>query len=116
MTKNQLLLVIGTVFALSLGQVLFKYAAESINASSKGLLYGVLLNPWLMAALCVYAGATLAWLWVLRVLPLHTAYPFVALAFIIVPILAHFLLGESVKWTTFASASLIFLGVWVSTL
>lgn len=116
MTKNQLLLVIVTVFSLSLGQVLFKYAAESMNANAKGLVHGVLFNPWLIAALTVYAGATIAWLWVLRVLPLQVAYPFVALAFVIVPALSYFAFGEAIKWTTFLSAALIFLGVWVSTL
>ncbi|MBF6648520.1 EamA family transporter [Methylobacter sp. BlB1] len=73
-----------------------------------------LLNIKLIVALVVYFFATIMWLLVLKVTPLRVAYPFVALAFFIVPILAHFLLNENISWNTFVGAILIALGVWVS--
>jgi undecaprenyl phosphate-alpha-L-ara4N flippase subunit ArnE len=51
---------------------------------------------------------------VLKATPLQVAYPFGALAFFVVPILAHFLPGESINWNTFAGPSLIAIDVWVS--
>lgn len=113
MSFFQLAFILLTVAALSAGQILFKLASESISFSGPGLLAG-LLDLRLLIALCVYGVATVMWLAVLKMTPLRLAYPFVALAFVIVPILAHFILGEKVAWNTFAGALLIGLGVWLS--
>ncbi|MGA2937161.1 MAG: EamA family transporter [Syntrophobacteraceae bacterium] len=113
MSLSQLSLIFLTVIALSAGQILFKMAAGSFEFSAAGLING-LLNTKLIIALVVYFFATLTWLFALKATPLRVAYPFGALAFFIVPVLAHFLLGESIKWNTFAGAALIAVGVWVS--
>ena len=113
MSSYQFALIILTVAALSAGQMLFKMAATSMEFSSAGFLDS-LLNTKLIVALIVYFVATIMWLIVLKVTPLRIAYPFVSLAFIVVPILAHFFLGESINWNTFAGAGLIAAGVWVS--
>lgn len=113
MSLTQFSFIILTVIALSVGQVLFKIASTSFEFSTMGIIHS-LLNIKLISALIIYFFATLMWLLVLKALPLRTAYPFIALAFFIVPILAHFLLGESINWKTFAGASLIVIGVWIS--
>ncbi len=46
--------------------------------------------------------------------PLRVTYPFVALAYFIVPTLAYFLLGEALSWNTYAGAIIIATGVMVS--
>lgn len=115
MSLIQLGLIILTVLALSAGQVLFKLSADQIELSASGLLPS-LLNPKLVLALAVYAGATAMWLVVLKLTPLRIAYPFAALAFVFVPLLAHGILGEQLHWGTFAGAALICAGVWVSVL
>jgi drug/metabolite transporter (DMT)-like permease len=48
--------------------------------------------------------------------PLYLAYPFVAMAFIIVPVLSHWLIGEPLKLNTFIGALIILFGVWISTI
>lgn len=106
-------LIILTVITLSAGQILFKMAASGFEISVAGLVKS-LLNAKLIIALVVYFFATIMWLLVLKATPLRVAYPFAALAFVIVPILSHLLLGESIKWNTFAGAGLIAIGVWVS--
>ena len=50
-------------------------------------------------------------MWVLRTLPLSLAYPFMALAFIIVPLLGHFLLHEPIGWRNMIGGLLIAFGV-----
>jgi undecaprenyl phosphate-alpha-L-ara4N flippase subunit ArnE len=116
LTLRQTILTILTVMMLAVGQVLFKLASGKIDIENKGYWAGFLLNPTLLIALCVYGAATVAWLFVLRTAPLRVAYPFVALAFVIVPLLAAFFLGEPLRWTTFAGAACIIVGVWVSLL
>lgn len=113
MSFLQLAFILLTVSALAVGQILFKLASASISFTGSGFL-GSLLDVRLIVALLVYGMATIMWLAVLKMTPLRLAYPFVALAFVIVPVLAHFILGEKVAWNTFAGAVLIGMGVWLS--
>lgn len=113
MSIFQFIFIIGTVIALSVGQVLFKLASVSFELSISGM-WSSFTNIKLIAALIVYLLATVMWLLVLKVTPLRLAYPFAALAFFVVPILGYFLLGEQLSWNTFAGAALIALGVYVS--
>ncbi|UZE19661.1 hypothetical protein LOY70_08700 [Pseudomonas sp. B21-054] len=115
MSLVQFALILLTVFALSTGQILFKLAATSFIYNPNNIIASF-LDVKLIVALLVYAVATVMWLIVLRSMPLRLAYPFVALAFFIVPLMAHYLLGESLSWKTFAGAALIGVGVWISIL
>lgn len=108
----QLWLVATTVLCvvgISLGQVLFKRAAHAI--ADAGNWQHWLFNGWLIAALALYGITTLAWIWVLRHAPLHLAYPFMGLAFLIVPCLGWWWLGEPLRWTTLAGGALILAGI-----
>ena len=97
------------VFGLSIGQLLFKKASAALPATLS--LIGLLQNGWLMAALVLYGITTLGWVWILRHAPLYLAYPFMGLAFLIVPTLAWAFLGEPLHWRTLAGGVLIMAGV-----
>ena len=97
------------VLGISVGQLLFKKAALSIADASAWQHW--VFNGWLIAALLLYGLTTLLWVWVLRHAPLHLAYPFMGLAFLIVPTLGWLLLGESIGWRTLAGGALILAGV-----
>jgi drug/metabolite transporter (DMT)-like permease len=100
------------VLAISIGQLFFKQAATSIHTVEKWQDW--LLNVWLVAALVLYGVATLVWVWVLREAPLRLAYPFMGLAFLIVPILGWIFLGEPLHSTTLIGGALILVGVAVA--
>jgi drug/metabolite transporter (DMT)-like permease len=71
---------------MATGQVLFKLGA--LKAPPVEGLQGwltLLFQPVVITALCLYAASTLLWLWLLQRIPLTTAYPFAALAFLLVP-------------------------------
>lgn len=110
MTLSQWFLVLFTVFLLSVGQILFKIAAGGIVLTASGMLPS-LMNMKLAVALFVYLLATLLWLIVLRDVSLRIAYPFAALAFFLVPTMAHFVLGEPISWNTYVGAIIISIGV-----
>lgn len=116
MTLRQILLSVFTVMLLSAGQVLFKFASEKIDIQGKGVIFGLLLNIPFIFAIIVYGIATISWILVLKTTPLRIAYPFAALAFIVVPLFAAIFLGEPLRWTTFAGALLIIVGVCLSLL
>lgn len=114
MTLTQVFLTLLTVILLSLGQILFKMVSGEINFAFDKLLHS-LFNPKLILAFAVYFAATFMWLGVLKTAPLRVAYPFVALAFFIVPIMAHYFLKESLSWNTFVGGMFIAVGVVIAT-
>ena len=109
MSKTTLALTLTCVFCISTGQILFKKAAEGF--STPMTWQAVALNGWLVTSLILYAVTTLGWVWILRHVPLHLAYPFMGLAFLIVPVLAWLFLGEPLHWRTLAGGGLIMVGV-----
>lgn len=54
------------------------------------------------------------WMMVLKRMPLSQAFPFYGLTFLLVPTLAHFVLGEQIGYQTFAGGAIIMIGVWIS--
>ena len=109
MSPTNLALTLACVAAIAVGQVFFKLAARA--ASGAGAVPWDLLNPYLFIALAIYGAATLLWVWLLKTLPLNVAYPFVGLAFVIVPVLGAFFLDETLDWRHLAGGALIASGV-----
>jgi len=109
MTLRLSLLCLLCVLCLAAGQLLFKKAAVTLPDTLS--VSALLLNGWLVASLILYALTTFGWIWILRHAPLHLAYPFMGLAFLIVPVLAWLLLGEPLHWRTLAGGVLIMAGV-----
>jgi drug/metabolite transporter (DMT)-like permease len=100
------------VVGLAIGQILFKASATALAQS--GSFFAFKPAATLLAAMCLYGITSVAWVWVLQKVELVRVYPLMALAFVIVPILAHFSLGESINLNTFAGAGLIAIGIWIS--
>ena len=120
LTYIQIVQLISFTFLMSLGQVLFKKTAMTLSVSMAsqnnplGLIEGIiraLSVPWLYMALCVYAMATVFWLYILQRVPLSLAYPFSALAMVIVPIIAIYLFGEKLSWSYWIGVFFIFTGI-----
>ncbi|MEW9625030.1 EamA family transporter [Rhodanobacter geophilus] len=109
----RLIQVLLSVLGISSGQLLLKMAAMNLkNPNAVGIWLGrYCINLYLIAGIGLLGISTLLWIWVLRTLPLSLAYPFMALAFIIVPILGHFLLNEPLGVRNFLGGVLIALGV-----
>ena len=103
---------LSVVFALAVGQLLFK--ATALAWASEKTLFSTRVMTWLLPSLAVYGLATLAWIWVLRNAALKTVYPFMALAFVIVPIGAFYFFGERITPMYCVGAALIMLGVIVT--
>lgn len=107
MPSTQIIFIISTVIFLSIGQILFKIAAVDFPN-------GGVFNMKLISAVLVYFFATTLWFLVLRITPLKLAYPFVGLAFILVPIFSYTFLNEDLNFNNILGAVIIGLGIWVS--
>jgi drug/metabolite transporter (DMT)-like permease len=93
---TQIALLCAYAAGMAGGQVLFKLASLRV-ASAAPLaerLSGLVLNGFFLAALALYLALTVLWVWILSVTPLSRAYPFVALAFAIVPLLGNLVFSE----------------------
>jgi drug/metabolite transporter (DMT)-like permease len=115
MPLSSILLTVLCVLMIAAGQLLFKAAAA--QWSPDGWSWAALasfLSPVMLLALAVYGIATLLWVYVLRTVPLASAYAIFALAFLIVPLLAHFVLGEPLEAKTLVGGAIIVVGVVVA--
>lgn len=110
MSFNQIMLILLTVLLISVGQVLFKWAAMDM----KNIDISSLLQPKLILAFFVYTTATLLWIYILRHTPLRIAYPFVGLAFLIVPVLSWYWMDEQISLNTIVGGAAILIGIWIS--
>jgi|SRR6266850_2659727 len=101
------------VLAISIGQILFKLTASSSEpaGSAFGFALNAMRNPYLLCGLALYGVATIAWVWLLRSIPLNVAYPFMSLAFILVPVLSYLVFKEPLKLTHVIGGGFIMLGV-----
>ena len=114
MTATNFALTLATVLGIAAGQVLFKLGALSSNVAPEGAsLVARYLNGYLIVAFAVYVIATVAWVYVLKTVPLNIAYPFMALAFVVVPVVAHFFVGEPLAWNHLVGGLVIAGGIWL---
>ena len=102
-------LSLASTLGISIGQILFRLSAQRIDGGR--WVASTLGNPWLWAALIVYGAATLLWVQVLRTAPLSRVYPFIALAFVVVPLLDALLLGEPLRPQALIGGVVIVIGI-----
>lgn len=115
MTNNQVAALLGITAMIAGGQTLFKQAALKLQAMpGTGTILGLALIPSFWAALVLYGLGTMWWIWILQTVPLSRAYPFFALAFAVVPLLAWLLFAEKLNLTYALGAALIMAGVVVT--
>ena len=101
-----------TILLTVYGQLVLKWQV-SIHAPTGGSALGMgfyarmLLNPWVISAFASAFGASLSWMAAISRLPLSRAYPFMALNFVLVGLLAAPLFGEALTWQKIAGVMLI---------
>lgn len=109
MTAVQFLLTIVCVLAICTGQLLFKKVGLEIQVMGSWFQYKVF---WLggIAGL-IYGGATLLWIHLLRTIDLNQIYPFMALSFVVVPLMSWLMFDERLSGGYLLGASLIMVGL-----
>ena len=93
------MILLGYAVTLAGGQVLFKLAALRFTPSERWTQSALSLafNPYLIAAVLLYALLSAVWVWVLTFVPLSIAYPFVALTFVLTVASGALLFGEAIS-------------------
>jgi len=92
---GQIALLITYAAGMAAGQLLFKAAALRLGdgpLSTRALL--LLQDAPFIGAIVLYAALSVLWVWLLTFTPLSRAYPFVAVAFALTPVLGALVFAE----------------------
>jgi drug/metabolite transporter (DMT)-like permease len=110
---SQIALLLAYATGMAGGQLLFKAAAlRYVPDGPVGeRLLSIVLNSYFLGAMVLYGGLTILWVWVLTFTPLSRAYPFVALAFAITPLLGGLVFGEPIGLRLMLGIALILGGL-----
>ncbi len=103
-----------TPILISGGQIMFKIVSGRLDAPSLKSLMNLFLDPMMLLALSIYGIGTIVWIYLLRTVPLSTAYPFMGLPFCLVPILSAIVLAEPLGWRTGVATAMIIGGLVVA--
>jgi len=117
MNTSVFLILLSVAMGVS-GQLCLKAGMEQVGALSAGSINAavrtavhVLATPLVFLGLTFYALGAFFWLMVLSKLDLSLAYPMLALTYILIPLMAHLLLGEQVPPLRWVGIGIIFAGV-----
>lgn len=106
---NPIVLSLISVALIAIGQLLLKSCAI-LMTQTEGLLNTKLVATFIFS-LAIYGIATITWILALRDIDLNKAYPIAALAFVLVPLGSHFLLGEKLTFQYAIGILLICAGI-----
>jgi drug/metabolite transporter (DMT)-like permease len=110
---SQVALLLAYAAGMAGGQLLFKAAAlrDIPDGAMSQRLLSIVANSYFLGAIVLYGALTVLWVWVLTFTPLSRAYPFVALAFAITPLLGGLVFGEPVGLRLMLGIALILGGL-----
>ncbi len=102
------------VYALGMavGQLLFKAASKTAGiAPSQNFIASLATNVWFLGAVFLYGALTVVWVWILTLVPLSRAYPFVVISFAVTPLGAAYFFAEPVNTYYFLGLAVILIGL-----
>ena len=112
------LFIAATILLTVYGQMVIKWQVSlqpglAANGLSTRTLLSLLSNPWIISAFAAAFGASLFWMAALSRLPLSKAYPFTALSFPLIALLAAWLFREQIDLNKITGTAFIIVGVLV---
>jgi drug/metabolite transporter (DMT)-like permease len=113
LSLSQIVMLVAYAGGMAGGQILFKLAAlrGAAEAPLGERMIAMLSNGFFIAALLLYGALTVLWVWILNFTPLSRAYPFVAVAFAVTPLLGGLLFAEPVTTRLIIGICVIFVGL-----
>lgn len=110
---SQVALLVVYAAGMAGGQMLFKAAALRYqpDGAAADRALSLVFNAYFLAAVGLYVALTVLWVWLLTFIPLSRAYPFVALAFAITPLLGGVVFAEPITPKLLAGIALLLGGL-----
>ncbi len=113
LSLGQVALLVTYAVGMAGGQLLFKTAALRI-ADHRPLFaraLSLLQDGPFVSAVVLYATLSVLWVWVLTFTPLSRAYPFVAIAFALTPVLGALVFAEPLSFRLLVGIAVIAFGL-----
>lgn len=116
MILTNLIFIVSSVLLNALAQILLKAGMKNFsNIDLKNNIMqtflSISLNPYIISGFISYGISIILWLWVLSKVDVSLAYPFQALGYIVVTILAWLIFQENVNMTRIIALIFITLGL-----
>jgi len=111
LSLTQILLLIFYAAGMAGGQLLFKLAAVRLTAEGPLGALALLHNRFFLAAFILYGALAVLWVWILTFTPLSRAYPFVALAFALTPLIGAYAFAEPLGARLLVGVACIMVGL-----
>lgn len=113
LSLSQIAMLVAYAGGMAGGQILFKLAAlrGAAEAPLGERMLGMLSNGFFVAAVLLYGVLAVLWVWILSFTPLSRAYPFVAMAFALTPLLGGLMFAEPVTTRLVIGVCVIFAGL-----
>jgi drug/metabolite transporter (DMT)-like permease len=117
LTSSDIALLVAYASSLAFGQVLFKIAAGRLPSSGSLLerLLAIAFSPAFISAVVLYGLLSVFWVWLLTIVPLSVAYPFVALSFVLTLLAGVLIFGEPFSIRLVVGGALVVSGLLVIT-
>ena len=119
-TNNMFLnisIILVSILMSSTAHVLLKKGATSfVELSVPGQpiltnIWYIVTNPWIFGGMFMHVSALVVWLWALTRVDISFAYPFLAVGYIFVSLLAWYWLGENITSTRISGMAIIIIGI-----
>jgi drug/metabolite transporter (DMT)-like permease len=108
----QIALLVAYATGMAGGQFLFKLAAlRTLSGAMAERVIALMQDVVFLTALVLYGALAFLWVWILTFTPLSRAYPFVAIAFAVTPLLSGLIFGEPLTLRLFVGVAVIFCGL-----
>lgn len=116
--RTSLVLILISVSLGVAGQLCLKAGMDQVGTLSLGGLSSifstvvrVITTPLVFLGLACYGVSAAFWLVVLTRLDLSLAYPMLALTYVLIPLAAHFILGEDVPALRWVGIAIVVVGI-----
>lgn len=112
MSALDLALVLSSVALAAVGQLMLRRGMQGARSAGGSLVTNAITSPYVIGGLGVFAVSAVLWLAVLSRVPLSRAYPFNAITYVGILLVAHFgPLQEKVSPTRWLGAGLVVTGL-----
>lgn len=111
----QIALLVAYAVGMAGGQILFKTAALKLapDGPLAARALSLFSNGWFLAAIALYGALSVLWVWVLTFTPLSRAYPFVAIAFALTPLLGALAFAEPLSARVLVGIAVVACGLFL---
>ena len=119
MLATNILIILLSILMSSTAHLFLKkgmmtYALDSAKVDGViGIVWTIGTNYWVILGMTLHVGALVVWLWALSKVDISFAYPFLALGYVLVSLIAWLWLGEELDYTRLQGMAIIVLGILV---